>query len=74
MQSYTTTDTRPSGQVRTRQRYICKPCTATQKRIQRLRRGERWDELERAIADGEHSRAARIQRNSGQVFGQAQTA
>ena len=41
---------------------------ATHKKIHRLRKEERWDELERAIADGEHSRAARIQANSRQVL------
>jgi hypothetical protein len=74
METYTTTEKRPSGKQRTRERWVCKPCTATAKRIGYLKRQERWDELERAIEAGEHSRAARIQANSGQTFGYAQTA
>ena len=71
MQTYLTSDKTSSGKDRTRRRWVCKPCAATHKRIQRLRKEERWDELDQAIAHGEHSRAARIRANSRQMQGQA---
>ena len=74
MESYITSDRQNSGKPRTRRRWVCKPCTATRKRIARLRKEERWDELDRAIEAGEHSRAARIQANSCQGHGNAKAA
>ena len=74
MQTYLTTAYTRSREKIRRRRWVCKPCTATRARINRLRKHQRWDELDRAIEAGEHSRAARIQRNSGQVFSQAQAA
>ena len=74
MDSYITTQYTRAREPVKRVRRVCKPCMATHKKIHRLRKEERWDELERAIADGEHSRAARIQANSRQSVGQTQAA
>ena len=74
MDSYMTTQYTRARQPVKRRRWVCKPCMATHKKIQRLRKQERWDELDRAIEQGEHSRAARIQANSGQSHGNAKAA
>ena len=68
MEPYVSRDRNKKGELRLRQRWECKPCTATKKRIGRLRKLGRLDELEQAIEAGEHSRAARIRANSGQVL------
>ena len=74
MEFYISKDRNKKGELRLRQRWECKPCTATKKRISRLKRLGRLDELDRAIEQGEHSRAARIQANSGKSYGYAETA
>ena len=74
MEAYISRDRNKKGELRLRHRWECKPCTATKKRISRLKRLGRLDELDRAIEAGEHSRAARIQANSRQSHGYAQTA
>ena len=74
MENYISTDRDKKGDIRKRVRWACAPCTATKKRIGRLKRLGRLDELEQAIEAGEHSRAARIRANSGQGVGQTQTA
>ena len=72
MDSYVTTQYTKEREPVKRRRWVCKPCTATKKRISRLKRLGRLDELDRAIEQGEHSRAARIQANSRQNRSQAQ--
>ena len=74
MEPYVSRDRNKKGELRLRNRWECKPCTATKKRIGRLRKLGRLDELEQAIEAGEHSRAARIRANSGQGVGQTQAA
>ena len=71
MSSYITTDRDRHGQVRKRLRRQCDPCVSTQQKVSRLRKLERWDEMDRAIKEGEHSRTARIRANSGQMQSQA---
>ena len=74
MDSYMSTQYTSAREPVKRVRRVCKPCMATHKKIHRLRKEERWDELERAIEAGKHSRAARIRANSGQGHGNAEAA
>ena len=52
MDSYMSTQYTRAREPVKRVRRVCKPCMATHKKIHRLRKEERWDELERAIEDG----------------------